>query len=233
MFYWAAFLLGFAGSLHCLGMCGPLALALPVPGGSRARFAAGRLLYNFGRVITYSLLGIVFGLVGKTFALTGLQQFVSIAIGSAILAGLAFKPMLVQGLPAPRFISKPVTALKARLSRLMKNSSLSSLFIFGLLNGLLPCGLVYIALGGAAVTGSAVNGAAYMAVFGLGTAPMMLAASLSGKFVQGGLRLKLQKLIPWMLFLLAVLFILRGMSLGIPYISPDLAPSEGQMPCCH
>ncbi|HOW32340.1 MAG TPA: sulfite exporter TauE/SafE family protein, partial [Bacteroidales bacterium] len=99
--------------------------------------------------------------------------------------------------------------------------SFSSLFLIGLLNGLLPCGLVYIAIAGSIGSGSALMGAIYMALFGLGTMPMLLAINLSGGFISTSLRKKINKLIPILVIIVGILFILRGLSLGIPYISPS------------
>src|SRR3974390_3272430 len=86
--YWTALFLGLVGSLHCAGMCGPLALALPATGGSATGYVAGRAAYNAGRVVTYCTLGVVFGLLGKTLLLAGIQRWVSIGLGVALLAGL-------------------------------------------------------------------------------------------------------------------------------------------------
>jgi uncharacterized protein len=224
---WTAFLLGLVGSLHCAGMCGPLALALPQAGNTTPAYVLGRVTYNAGRIVTYCLLGIVFGLVGYTFLMAGLQRWVSIALGAALLLGLFASRRLA--------LSGPVTAvvnlLKSRMSVLLRRRSLAGLAVLGLLNGLLPCGLVYVACAGAAATGSTLAGASYMTAFGVGTVPMMLAISLSGKLVPVSLRLKLVKTIPICVFLLGSLLILRGMSLGIPYLSPNL--SAGGASCCH
>jgi sulfite exporter TauE/SafE len=123
-----------------------------------------------------------------------------------------------------------VESLKSRMSGLLRRRSFTSLCVLGLLNGLLPCGLVYVACAGAASTGSIPRAAQYMAAFGAGTLPMMLAISLSRKLIPFSLRLRLAKAIPVSVFVLATLLILRGMSLGIPYLSPDLA---GHSTCCH
>jgi hypothetical protein len=222
-----AFLLGFAGSLHCAGMCGPLALALPPAGNSAAGFIAGRLAYNAGRILTYCLLGAVFGLIGQGMLLAGVQRWVSLALGLALLAGLAASRGLTQWIPVARLVNP----LKSRMAVLLRQRSLVSLGVLGLLNGLLPCGLVYVACAGAIATGHVSSGVAYMAIFGVGTVPMMLAVSLSGKLVPATLRLKLRGLVPVSIFLVGVLLILRGMALGIPYLSPDLA--SGHAACCH
>jgi sulfite exporter TauE/SafE len=208
-------------------MCGPLALALPVTGSTSSGFFLGRLAYNLGRIITYCALGIVFGLVGKTLLLAGVQRWVSIGLGVALLAGLITSRKLALWRPVTIFVE----ILKSRMSRLLRQRSFGSLTVLGLFNGLLPCGLVYVAGAGATATGGILASAQYMAAFGCGTVPMMLAISLSGKLVPTSLRLQLRKAIPVSVFLLATLLILRGMSLGIPYVSPVLSP--GGACCCH
>jgi sulfite exporter TauE/SafE len=223
-----AFLLGLVGSLHCAGMCGPLALALPMAGNSTPAFVLGRAAYNLGRIITYCLLGVVFGLAGKTLLLAGVQRWASIALGVALLAGLFTSRKLAVWRPVTLLVER----LKSSMSVLLRRRSLVSLAILGLLNGLLPCGMVYVACAGAIATGGLLSGAGYMAAFGAGTVPMMLAISLSGRLVPLALRLKLRKAIPVTVVLLATLLIVRGMSLSIPYLSPDLS-SPGSSSCCH
>jgi sulfite exporter TauE/SafE len=223
---WVAFTLGLFGSLHCAGMCGPLALALPRGNDGTRRLMLGRIAYNAGRTLTYAAIGALFGLAGQTLILAGVQRWLSIALGVLLLAGwFVFKKGRLSGM-----IARVTNRLAAPMKSLLRRPSPSSLLLLGLMNGLLPCGLVYVAAAGAAATGSAAEGAAYMGVFGAGTVPMLLAISLSGSLVPMGLRLKLLKAVPFTVMALAALLILRGMSLGIPYISPDLS---GQGSCCH
>jgi sulfite exporter TauE/SafE len=223
----SALILGLVGSLHCAGMCGPLALALPVTGHRAGTFFAGRAAYNLGRIATYSLLGLIFGLVGRSLALAGVQRWVSIALGVTLIVGLFASRKLALWHPVTAGVDK----LKTRMGALLRQRSLTALGLLGLLNGLLPCGLVYVACAGATATGDILTGMLYMLIFGLGTIPMMLAIGLSGKLVPPAFRLQLRKAIPVSVFLLATLLILRGMSLGIPYVSPDLsAPGAA---CCH
>ncbi len=221
--YWTGFILGFVGSLHCAGMCGPLALALP---GTSSTFIAGRVLYNSGRLISYCGLGIVSGLLGRTLVLADIQRWVSIALGVLILAGLFGSRKLAVWNP----VASVVQSLKAQFSTLLRRRSLLSLVALGILNGFLPCGLVYVAAAGAITTGGIVAGGEYMIAFGLGTVPMMLAIGLSGRLVPVRVRLQLQKAVPASIGLLATLLILRGLSLGIPFLSPDLSP--GAAACC-
>lgn len=222
-----AFVIGLVGSLHCAGMCGPLALALPASGNSAAAYLAGRSAYNAGRIITYGCLGLVFGLAGRTFSLAGIQQWVSIVLGVMLIGGLFASRQLALWRPA----TLVVDSLKQSMAGLLRRRSVFSLGLLGLLNGLLPCGLVYVAAAGATATGGVLSGAEYMTAFGLGTVPMMLAISLSGKLVPIRLRLQLRRAIPITVFLVGALLILRGMSLGVPYISPDLSPATPA--CCH
>jgi sulfite exporter TauE/SafE len=226
MDYWTAFILGLVGSLHCAGMCGPLALALPVKATGPSAFAVGRFAYNLGRMVTYCLMGAVFGVLGKTLLLIGVQRWLSIGLGIALLTGLFASRKLALWRP----LTTLVTQLKSRMSVLLRQRSNTALLTLGLLNGLLPCGLVYVACAGATATGGLLPGFVYMAAFGAGTFPMMLAISLSGKLVPTGLRLRLRQAIPVSVVVLGTLLILRGMSLGIPYVSPDLAAGDS---CCH
>jgi len=224
---WTAFALGLVGSLHCAGMCGPLALALPGAGNRPAGYFAGRAAYNLGRLITYCLLGQVFGLLGKTLLLAGVQRWLCIALGVVLLVGLFASRKLA--------LRRPITALvdqlKSHMAALLQRHSFDALLVLGLLNGLLPCGLVYVACAGATATGDVFKGSLYMLAFGVGTVPMMLSISLSRKLVPSSLRLKLLKGVPLAVFLLASLLILRGMELGIPYVSPVLSGNGAS--CCH
>ncbi len=226
---WTAFLLGLVGSLHCAGMCGPLALALPATGKTRASFILGRVAYNAGRVVTYCLLGTVFGLVGGTFAVAGIARWASIGAGAAILIGL-----FASSHRAPNaLIVKAVAWLRSQLGFWLGQRTLTATFALGALNGLLPCGLVYVACAGAVAVGGLVSGMEYMLAFGLGTIPLMLGLGLAGRPIQLAFRLNLQRLIPLSVFAVGMLLILRGMSLGIPYVSPDLGTVHGQSCACH
>lgn len=227
MDYWTAFVLGLAGSLHCAAMCGPLALALPTAARNGLNLVVGRCAYAVGRITTYCALGLVFGLAGRTLALAGIQRWVSIALGLTLLTGLFASRRLALWRPVTRLVEE----LKRVMARLLRRRSLAALALLGLLNGLLPCGLVYVACAGATATGGVASGAAYMAAFGLGTAPLMLAISFSGRLLPLPVRLRLRAAIPVSVFLLGVLLILRGMSLGIPYVSPSIP--YGSVGCCH
>ena len=222
-----AFFLGLLGSLHCAAMCGPLMLALPGRAAGPGRFLAGRVVYQLGRVLTYGLLGLAAGLVGKSLFLAGLQRWLSIVLGVAVLAGFLVSKKVALAAPVVRLVTILKTAMAAQLRR----RDFSSLALLGLLNGLLPCGLVYVALAGAAARGGLWDAVLFMAAFGLGTLPLLLAISLSGKLLPVSLRLKLRGAIPAGVCALALLLILRGLELGIPYVSPALA-SGVPASCC-
>lgn len=230
---WSAFILGLFGSLHCLGMCGPIALALPLDRSSQWKAGSGALVYNLGRTLTYALMGLVFGQIGQALSLIGLQRWVSILAGTVLLLGVILHYVLQRpGLSLPG-LQRIVGRVKSGLAQRLGRTSYRSLLSIGLLNGLLPCGLVYFTLIGAIGMGAALQGAAYMALFGLGTVPLMLATNLLGHRIGQRWRSRLTQAIPYVLALFGVLFILRGMALGIPFISPDFDGTEAVRSCCH
>ena len=234
--YWTALLLGLGGSLHCIGMCGPIAVALPVGESSRAAFVTGRVLYNLGRIITYSLMGLACGFVGKTILVAGYQRWLSIALGVIILLAVFLPSKYAVKLTGAGWHARQVGKLKKVWRHFFSKSTVGSLFVIGILNGFLPCGLVYVALAGSLATGAALEGAAYMALFGLGTFPVMLAMALFGTMIGVKYRQGLRRLLPIGGVILACLFILRGLSLGIPYVSPKMEQNpQGQteVKCCH
>lgn len=231
---WTGFAIGFLGSFHCIGMCGPIALALPVFQESYFKLLLGRILYNLGRVFTYALFGAMFGLFGSSLALVGMQQNVSIAIGVIMLI-VILMPRKYKNKISDIYIYKEISNfVKSSFLKLSRKKSNRSMFYIGIINGFLPCGFVYVAVAGAVSTGTVLEGTAFMALFGMGTFPIMLAASLAGKYVNIGLRKKINKLIPVFAAILAIIFILRGLNLGIPYLSPKLTHTPVQQEImCH
>ena len=228
---WAGFLFGLLGSFHCVGMCGAIALALP--GGvdaatSPLRYAGGRLLYNLGRVTTYATLGAGAGLVGQGLRLAGVQQGLSIASGVLILLLVAVPERYTGRVAGWLGLNRPLAWVKNTLGRLFQQPTLPALYATGVLNGLLPCGLVYLALAGALSAPGVAGAAVYMACFGLGTLPLMFGLSLSGRLVPLLWRTRMRRAVPYAASVLAVLFIVRGLGLGIPYLSPQLSPSAAQ-----
>jgi len=224
------FLVGLLGSFHCIGMCGPIAIALP----KTNNLVFSRLLYNFGRVITYSMLGLLFGLLGSRLEMFGLQRIISISLGVLIILTVITPISYRIKLSNRLGLYKLVGMLKMYFGKMFKNHSNSSMLVIGMLNGLLPCGFVYIGITGAIAVGSTLNGMLFMTMFGLGTLPVMLGASLIGSVINLNIRQKLTRLLPAFSLILAAIFILRGLNLGIPYISPKLEhKSVNKEVICH
>lgn len=216
----SALLLGFMGSLHCVGMCGPIAFMLPVDRNNPLKKAGQIGLYHLGRLLSYATIGLVFGALGKSLYVFGMQQKLSIFIGVLMI--------IVALLPARAFakynFSKPmyrlISKLKTSLGAALKKKTPDTFITIGVLNGFLPCGLVYMALFAAIAMGDIATGSLYMALFGLGTIPLMTTAVYFSSILKGGVKQQIQKLIPVFVVIMGVLFILRGLGLGIPYISP-------------
>lgn len=219
----SAFFVGLVGSLHCIGMCGPIAIALPVPDSGNLSFFTGRILYNLGRVVTYTFLGAILGIVGSKIALAGAQQVVSIVLGVVIIIAVLLPQKYKNYFAQHPLTEKLAHPLKSNIGLLFSKGTFSAMFLIGILNGFLPCGLVYVALAGAIASGDAISGAAVMILFGLGTVPAMFAASVFGKFINIGIRTKIRKAVPVLAIILGVIFILRGMNLGIPMLSPKVS----------
>jgi uncharacterized protein len=228
----AAFTMGLLGSFHCVGMCGPLALSLPLNSDSFWSKFSGSLLYNSGRIVTYSVFGLVFGAIGKSVALFGYQQWLSIILGVLIIFFIIL-PKRVAVFSKNNLAIHFFEKLRTSLGQLFFKKNYASLFSIGLLNGLLPCGLVYMASAGAVATGDIVNSISFMAFFGLGTLPMMWSVAFFGNYVSVSIRQKIRKAYPYMMMLMACLLILRGMGLGIPYISPKVVvETKTAQRCC-
>lgn len=232
MFLWTAFTIGLFGSLHCVGMCGPIAMSLPYQGAGRVAAAANALLYNLGRTVTYMAIGAVFGLLGKGIFLAGYQSALSIAMGVLMLILAFFSTDLESRLARLSFLQAPLGRLKAALGRLLGARSQRSFFSIGLLNGLLPCGLVYMAVVGAVSTGSVGKGAAYMGLFGLGTIPLMLLTALAGNWIGARMRKRIRAVLPFMLALIAALLIWRGLNFDLPR-GLELWEDASNVPLCH
>jgi sulfite exporter TauE/SafE len=217
----SALVLGLMGSFHCAGMCGPIAIALPLHGNTVPQKIFGGTLYNVGRTITYGIMGAIFGLLGQGIQLLGVQQKISVIMGAAMIISVLFPALFKNQYRMDKSMLSFVGKLKKRIAEMFSIRSFQSLFFIGMLNGLLPCGLVYMAIAGAIGTGNTAEGTLYMILFGLGTIPMLLTISLAGNFMSLALRKKINKLIPVMVVVVGLLFILRGLSLGIPFLSPE------------
>jgi len=213
--------IGFIGSLHCLGMCGPIAMALPIAKHGLAKRTFGLFLYNAGRVLTYALMGMIFGFMGKSFHLAGIQRQVSVFLGVLILMGLFIPYVLSQKNKLSGVWNSIFGSLYQEMGTLLKKGSMRSLFVIGFINGFLPCGLVYLAIAGALAQSEIIDGATFMILFGLGTAPTMFSAGWVSKYLSLPFRNKLRKALPVFIGFFGVLLILRGLNLGI-YLSPKI-----------
>lgn len=230
----SALALGLMGSLHCVGMCGPIAFMLPVDRNNNFRKFTQIFIYHFGRLLAYAIMGLVFGFLGKGLQVFGLQQKLSIAIGvlMIIVVLIPYKTFNKYNFSKP--IYKIISKIKNQLGKELKKKTPDTFLTIGFLNGFLPCGLVYMALFGAIAMANAWQGAIYMILFGLGTIPLMTTAIYFSSLLKGIARQKVQKMIPVFVVLIGVLFIVRGLGLGIPYISPkpvtEVVSSEME---CH
>lgn len=223
--------MGFTGSLHCAGMCGPIVWVMPFQLLQGYKKWLGIGLYHLGRASVYALMGVILFSFREIFN-PQVQQYVSMILGGTLLvAGIfAFFPnsKLQIALPWANFVKK-------QLGHFMGRPSLSSLIVTGALNGMLPCGLVYMALSASLNTGSNVQAAIFMYAFGFGTMPMLVTLSVL-KSRAAFLRFNhIKKMVPVMMFAFGFIFMLRGMNLGIPYLSPKVAVEHNEIKasCCH
>lgn len=220
----SAIIFGLLGSFHCIGMCGPIAFMLPIDKGNKMKGFFQILSYHLGRLFTYSLMGLLFGLLGKGFYLFGFQQQLSIIVGVLMIIVVLF-PRILRRLSVSKKVSSLILKIKNALGKELKKKGNDTFFTIGFLNGFLPCGLVYLAIFGAIATSNAFTGSLYMFLFGVGTIPLMTAFVYLGNFTKGNFRRNIQKVIPVMVVLMGILFIIRGLGLGIPFISPESAVS--------
>lgn len=217
----SALIFGLLGSFHCIGMCGPIAFMLPVDRTNSIKQFYQILSYHFGRLFTYSFIGLLFGLLGKGFYFFGFQQQLSIIAGITMIL-MILLPKAFQKFNGSKTITKLLFKVKNTLGKELKKKGNDTFFTIGFLNGFLPCGLVYMAVFGALATNNALQGAFYMFLFGLGTVPLMTSVVYLGNFANGSFRKRIQQVIPFVVVFIGILFILRGLGLDIPYVSPVL-----------
>ncbi len=226
------FMLGLLGSLHCVGMCGPIALALPVHNFTSVKKHSAIFLYNLGRTLAYVSLGIIVGLIGELFVLAGFQRFLSIITGVLILFFITLKYSSFLNFSTNLFKFKFISKIKNKLWFSIRKSNLKFFVFTGLLNGYLPCGLVYAALPISASTGDIKLSALFMLIFGLSTWPIMVTLPYFSAWTSTKFKSSITKAVPFMLSFMAVLMILRGLNLGIPYLSPKFITETKKVDCC-
>ena len=233
------FITGVLGASHCLGMCGPLAL---IVGGAadRWRTALGRqLAYTAGRIFTYAVLGAIAGYCGQrlaTYAPAAINFPATLAIGAGLL-------LIYQGLRATGWINPvldwfwkgkslaPAAPCLAggMLGQFLRQPGATGAFLAGLFTGFLPCGLLYGILALAAATNNLLLGATTMAVFGMGTAPMMILAGLGGRLLNLSGRRWLFAVAAWCLVLTGGISIARGVN----FLSIADRPASGCPMCAR
>lgn len=225
--------LGLFSSMHCVGMCGPLAMALPVHHLPDAKRFTALLLHHLGRIITYASLGLIFGFAGRRIYMAGIQQWFSIGMGVVVLILLVQYYYFKKNVQ-PFFMQAFYKRVQTVIITLLKSpKSILAFLLLGMANGLLPCGMVYVAVAAALTSSSVDQGVLFMIMFGMGTLPAMMAISYLGTSLKPGLRQGMRKLIPYVMGLMAVLLILRGMNLGIPFLSPVLPNAPAAAIECH
>lgn len=225
--------LGLLGSLHCVGMCGPIAFLLPVSRDNNKLRLIQIGSYHLGRFTAYALLGLLFGFLGKGLSLFGIQQYISIIAGVLLLAAVAIPQRILFKYSLSKPIALAIGKLKSSMAAALKSKRPDTFLTLGLLNGFLPCGLVYMAVFGSLALANPWQGSLYMALFGLGTLPLMTGAIYAGNFLNKAIQHRIRKAIPVLVAVVACLFILRGLGLGIPYVSPKaISPKiEAKMEC--
>ncbi|KAB1154743.1 sulfite exporter TauE/SafE family protein [Flavobacterium luteum] len=231
---YSAFIFGLISSLHCIGMCGPIAMMLPVDRTNPAKKTTQIITYHLGRLTAYASIGLIFGMLGQGLFIAGIQQQLSVLIGIAMILIVLIPEKVFANHNFSKPIFKIISKVKATLGNQFRSKSYKSLFTIGLLNGFLPCGMVYVALFGAIAMQSVSFGTLYMTLFGLGTVPLMSSVVYLNSFLTLSVRNKIQKIIPYAAVCIGILFILRGLGLGIPYVSPgNLSLFIQAHPNCH
>ncbi len=224
MMWWTAIAFGLLSSFHCIGMCGPIALAVPVGNGNSLSSYFKFSLYNLGRVISYSFLGFLFGMIGVGLHLAGFQQWVSIVAGAIIMLSV----VIIYYLPKKSYLSFITSIIQKPFQKFFTKKTTIAVFMMGVLNGLLPCGMVYLALAGATAQVDLFHSVGYMILFGLGTIPALFAIKISSDLITSTIKTKIRKLVPVFTLVIGLLFILRGLGLGIPMVSPEIITEKNE-----
>lgn len=228
MYLWAAISIGLLGSLHCAGMCGPLLVALQ----SEKAWRPAHIFHHLGRISMYMLFGAVAGAIGNTFSLMGVQQWFSMTIGALLVLSVLLLPFIRLMKRWEGVISKRSLQLTSWVHQSGSKGHRRA-YGLGLANGILPCGLVYLAIAGAANTFTPWDGALFMLMFGLGTLPMLLVVRYAGAMLPLKLRNRAKRLIPISVLVIGLLLMVRGMNLGIPYLSPQQTGSNAEIAACN
>ncbi|MCY4780703.1 sulfite exporter TauE/SafE family protein [Sphingobacterium sp. UT-1RO-CII-1] len=227
-YHYLAFFMGLFGSVHCAVMCGPLLVAINGNHSFSWASAFRKLLYQIGRILTYGFLGVILGLFGNIAIIQGWQQYFSLFVGLILFAIGCFQLFGKQSKAFAEFQTKAIQPFAKMMGKWLYRPGGS--FIAGILNGILPCGMVYMAIASAMNADSIANSFFFMIFFGLGTLPLLLVFSFAGSFPKLMFKRGFSKFIPILYLLMGAWFILRGANLDIPYLSP-LLNVEGAMNC--
>jgi sulfite exporter TauE/SafE len=217
---WSALIFGLLGSLHCIGMCGPIAFMLPVDRSNSLKKTLQISSYHLGRLLAYGFIGLLFGLIGKSLYIFGIQQKLSIIIGILMIVVILIPTRIFNTYNFSKPLHRLIFKVKSALGKALKKKTADTFLTIGFLNGFLPCGLVYMAVFASIAMQNAIQSSLYMILFGLGTIPLMTSAIYFGKLINTSIKQRIQKSIPIFVVLIGLLFILRGLGLGIPYLSP-------------
>lgn len=240
----SAVLLGLAANLHCIGMCGPISMALPLDRSSNWKILSGALTFHFGRLLTYSLLGGFIGLIGLSITTLGIMQWLSILSGIVLII-FAWRGLFGKIFSGNAAFSGISMKVSRGMGKLLKSRNPAKLLFLGMLNGVLPCGMVFAALLNALLAGSPMMSGIAMFTFGVGTLPALLVVAFAAQKIGSKLRSRFNQVAPYFLTIIGILVVLRGMNLDIPLISPHIqvtevtednseeAAPEVEMSCCH
>ena len=225
-----ALTMGLLSSFHCIGMCGPIALALPIHKGSAWQRFAGLSVYNVGRAISYAMLGTFVGFFGNAIAVMGYLKYVSIAAGLVMLAYVFWPRAFAEWFVVPGILQKTINKIKKAMSGLLRSRSLHGWFLLGALNGLLPCGLVYLALISSLATGTGLSGAGFMFVFGMGTWPAMMAVGFFKNWITPAIRTRFHRITPYFIAFAGIWLLYRSTFINIPKTQHS---SPAAITICH
>jgi uncharacterized protein len=227
--YWTAIVLGFAGSLHCLGMCSPLAMAVT---NLSPNVILSRLLYNAGRIFTYGLFGAVVASIGLAYPLTRFQNLLSVVLGIALLV-IAFAGISAVKVPfVTRLLGHVSVVVKRMFSKYLHRKSHISTFLLGSLNGVLPCGLSFLALTYCLTLAGPINGFIFMIAFGIGTLPVMLGLTSVFYWLIARLKFDAGRMTTGMLILSGLLLIARVYVVHVAH-APSLQEGVADIVLCR
>lgn len=224
--------MGFMGSMHCIGMCGPLVMSIHKSGGAHKPNPIYQLAYHIGKILSYVLIGIIFGALGQTFNLFLSQQKLSIAVGISFILFFIFSKINSSSLSSS--LTSKILPVTRFFSQLVEGKSILKLFFTGIGNGFLPCGFVYAAAAASIATGQILDSALFMIGFGIGTIPALTSVIYFFRLLPERAKTFFNSIYHYLLVIVGILLILRGLNLGIPYISPAYDVEKEEVHgCCH